>query len=246
MSSAAAPSEIWLDTAAVSRPPSSSGFSVAIFSSEVSRRGPSSTANSPNGDDLAVEALLVDGADGAAGGSRGRRPPSSCARDVPLLGDHLGAAGTATRPGRRSAPASPCAPAKGCSKPNGCGHRHRRRRWGSRSCSARRRRRPGPACRSSRPAPRSAPPAATSRTGGRPSCRAPLRAGPPTSQQVRAMSPACGPMVSRQPKTTSSTARGSMPARAIERLEHVRAEVGRVDLGERARRACPRACERRR
>jgi hypothetical protein len=37
---------------------------------------------------------------------------------------------------------------------------------------------------------------------------------PAASQQVRAMSPACGPIVSTHPKTTSSTAAGSMPVRS--------------------------------
>jgi hypothetical protein len=48
-SSAAAPSEICDATAAVSRPPSVSVGSCAIFSSEVPRRGPSSTDASPSG-----------------------------------------------------------------------------------------------------------------------------------------------------------------------------------------------------
>lgn len=38
---------------------------------------------------------------------------------------------------------------------------------------------------------------------------------PAASQAVRAMSPACGPTVSRQPNTTSSTAAGSTPDRSI-------------------------------
>ena len=46
ISSAAAPSEIWLDSAAVIVPPSRSGLSAAIFSSVVSRRGPSSLVTS--------------------------------------------------------------------------------------------------------------------------------------------------------------------------------------------------------
>ncbi len=41
---------------------------------------------------------------------------------------------------------------------------------------------------------------------------------PAASQAVRAMSPACGPMASRQPMTTSSTAPGSMPVRSISAL----------------------------
>jgi hypothetical protein len=37
---------------------------------------------------------------------------------------------------------------------------------------------------------------------------------PAASQQVRAMSPACGPRASTQPNTTSSTAAGSTPVRS--------------------------------
>ena len=48
-STAVAPSEIWLDTAAVSRPPGISVGSLAIFSRLVSRRGPSSFLTSPYG-----------------------------------------------------------------------------------------------------------------------------------------------------------------------------------------------------
>ncbi len=48
MSSAAEASAIWLDTAAVTRPPSCRVFSVAIFS-RVDSRGGSSTAKSPTG-----------------------------------------------------------------------------------------------------------------------------------------------------------------------------------------------------
>ena len=40
---------------------------------------------------------------------------------------------------------------------------------------------------------------------------------PAASQQVRAMSPACGPIVSTQPKITSSTAAGSKPVRCDQR-----------------------------
>ena len=52
-----------------------------------------------------------------------------------------------------------------------------------------------------------------------PHCRSTVTPGtasgrPAASQAVRAMSPACGPIVSTQPNTTSSTASGSMSARA--------------------------------
>jgi hypothetical protein len=44
---AAAPSQFWLDVAAVTRPSGSSGRSAAIFSSDVSRRGQVSVATAP-------------------------------------------------------------------------------------------------------------------------------------------------------------------------------------------------------
>ena len=56
---------------------------------------------------------------------------------------------------------------------------------------------------------------------------------PADSQAVRAMSSACAPTWSTQPKITSSTAR--VDRRPLhERPQHVRAEVGRVDLAEAA------------
>ena len=112
------------------------------------------------------------------------------AADVPLLGDHLGRAEladllvavplAASRATRRTAwrsrtagrPASP-------------------RRSGWRTCSARRRRRRGPGCRTSRPGPRSAPPAGTSRTAGRWSRPARGRAArPPARRCARRRRPA--------------------------------------------------------
>ena len=48
-SSAAEASAIWLDSAAVTSPPSRSGFSPAILAAEVSRRGHSSVVTSPYG-----------------------------------------------------------------------------------------------------------------------------------------------------------------------------------------------------
>ena len=52
-----------------------------------------------------------------------------------------------------------------------------------------------------------------------PHCRSTVTPGtasgsPAASHAVRAMSPACGPMVSTQPNTTSSTASGSTPVRS--------------------------------
>ena len=46
------------------------------------------------------------------------------------------------------------------------------------------------------------------------------------------MSPACGPIVSTQPKTTSSTMSGSIRFRSTIRLRTWRAEVGGMDAGE--------------
>ena len=189
-----------------------SGCSVAIFSSEVSRRGPSSCVTPSSGTISRVEAALVDGAERALVALE-RERLHVVARDVPLLGDHLGAAelrhllravarDPALRAGERIGEAERLA------------GDHRRRDRDHGSCSARRPRRRGRWCRSSPPARRSAPPAATSRTGGRSWCRARAPGSPAASQQVRAMSPACGPIVSTQPKTTSSTAAGSMPVRS--------------------------------
>ena len=83
------------------------------------------------------------------------------------------------------------------------------------SCSRRRPRRPGPGCRTARPGRRSGPPAATSRTAGRWSRRAPISGSPADSHAVRAMSIACGPACETQPMITSSTAAGSTPVRSI-------------------------------
>src|SRR6266540_6139768 len=59
-SSAAAPSEIWLETAAVILPPSRSGSSWASFSLLLSGRGPSSAVTSPYGDVTADEGPRPD------------------------------------------------------------------------------------------------------------------------------------------------------------------------------------------
>ena len=148
----------------------------------------------------------------------------SCARDAPLLGDHLGRRGTATRSACRSAPFHPLRARERVLE----AERLRRRVIAApigimlMFCT------PPATTRSLRPAHHRLrrevdAPAATSRTAGRPSRRAPRPGGRPTSQHVRAMSPACGPMVSTQPKMTSSTARGSILRALDERLEHVRA-----------------------
>ena len=95
---AAEPSTIELEFPAVTTPSAlKAGWSDASFSSEVSRRGVSSTAKSTTAppapdldrDDLALEPALVD---------RGDRAPvrlervlvQRLAREVPLLGEHLG------------------------------------------------------------------------------------------------------------------------------------------------------------
>ena len=72
-----------------------------------------------------------------------------------------------------------------------------------------------------------------------PHCRSTVTPGtasgrPAASQAVRAMSPACGPTVSTQPNTTSSTSAGSAWARSSTRRDDVRAQVGRVRGGEAA------------
>ena len=92
ISSAAAPSEIWLASAAVMRPPvGAAARSAAIFSSDVSRRGPSSARDAAVRRDLPLEPALVDGADGAPVALQ-RELLHVVAADAPLLGDHLGAA----------------------------------------------------------------------------------------------------------------------------------------------------------
>ena len=242
---AAAASEIWLDTAAVRRPPSTSGGRLAIFSS-----------------DRAAARAFVDGDATERQRSRARSGLRRCAviarvwlssanclhllaGDVPLLGDHLGAAELRHLLGAVAARASP---------PN---------------------RRTGPRSRAARPASIAdeigimlmfcTPPATTTSVVplitacaakctaccDEPHCRSTVVPGtssgsPAASQQVRAMSPACGPMVSTQPNTTSSTASGSMPVRSTSAVDRVGAEVGGVDRPPARRPACPRGCGRRR
>ena len=91
MSSAAAPSEICEAVAAVTAQPSRSGLSPAIFSSEVSRRGPSSVVTPATGRDLAGEPALVDGADRALVALQ-RELFELAAAQPPLLADQLGPA----------------------------------------------------------------------------------------------------------------------------------------------------------
>ena len=81
-----------------------------------------------------------------------------------------------------------------------------------------------------------------------PHCRSTVTPGtasgrPAASQAVRAMSPACGPTVSTQPNTTSSTATGSAGA-GQQRRDDVRAEVGRVRAGQAAAAAGDRGAHR--
>ena len=79
-----------------------------------------------------------------------------------------------------------------------------------------------------------------------PHCRSMVTPGtssgsPAASQHVRAMSPACGPTVSTQPKTTSSTAAGSTPSGPS--VPSARARRGRRGARRRARRcACRPGC----
>ena len=72
----------------------------------------------------------------------------------------------------------------------------------------------------------------SSRTGGRSVVPGTSSGSPAASQQVRAMSPACGPMVSTQPKHDVLD-RGRVDAGAVDqRRMRVRAEVGRVHLAQ--------------
>ena len=78
-----------------------------------------------------------------------------------------------------------------------------------------------------------------------PHCRSTVTPGtasgrPAASQAVRAMSPACGPTVSTQPKTTSSTASGSVLRAGEQGGDDVRAEIGRVRGGQAAAAAADR------
>ena len=90
-SSAAAPSEIWLETAAVMRPPSRRGLSSANFSFVLSRSG------TLVGDHSGVRRDLVGEPSGVRSGERSAMTLEcellhGVAGDAPLLGDHLGAA----------------------------------------------------------------------------------------------------------------------------------------------------------
>ena len=72
-----------------------------------------------------------------------------------------------------------------------------------------------------------------------PHCRSMVTPGtwsgsPATSHAVRATSPACEPMVSQQPRITSSTAPGSTPVRSISALIVCAARSAECTLGERA------------
>ena len=126
-----AASEIWLLTAAVSRPPSTSVFS----DGHLLQRGAAARAL-VGGDllagevdvrhDLALEAALVD---------RGERPLVAGERellhvfagDVPLLGDHLGAAELRDLLVAVALAPADASPENGSVKPNCCGDRHRAR-----------------------------------------------------------------------------------------------------------------------
>ena len=207
-------SEIWLATAAVTRPPSTSGLRLFILSMSGSRRGPSSTATSPSGAISRLEAALVDGLDGAAVALEGEGL-HVLAGDVPLLGDHLGRAeladllvAVALDPARRLG--------ERVGEAELLADEHRRARSGSALmfCT------PPATTRSLVPL-MTAWAAKCTACCDEPHWRSMVVPGtssgrPAASQQVRAMSPACGPMVSTQPKMTSSTARG-IDAGAVER-----------------------------
>ena len=119
-------------------------FSAAIFSSVVSRRGPSSCVDAVERRDLALEAALVDGAE---------RPPVRLegellhllAGDAPLLARSSRRRGTGEISCVAVALDPALGPRTGSAKPDCQPAMHRRARSGSCSCSARRRRRRGPA-----------------------------------------------------------------------------------------------------
>ena len=217
ISSAAAASEIWLDTAAVMRPPSRSVFSVAIFSSEVSRRGPSSARDAVARRRSRARSVPRRWRGWRGGDSSSANCSMSSRRDAPLLGDHVGGAelrhllgAVALLPARRAG--------EGIRKAERLRQRSSPRRSGSGSCSARRRRRSRRWCRSSPPAPRSARPAATSRTADRWWCPARRRAARrPASRCGRCRRPAgrwCRRSRRRRPRPRA----GSMPVRSMSAL----------------------------
>ena len=240
MSSAADASEIWLDTAAVSRPPSTSVGSERIFS-QLGSRGPSSNVHSPSGTISLLEAAL------------GARPQRALVRldrerlhvvagDVPLLGDHLGAAELrdllvavarlpARRPGERRLVNPNGSPASIADDDRDLAHVLHAA--GDDEVAA---------CPTSR-----ACAAKCTACCDEPHCRSTVVPGtssgkPATSQQVRAMSPACGPM--RVDAAEHDVVdRGRVDAGALdERLDRVGAEVGGVDLRQAAAAPPDRAC----
>ena len=168
------------------------------------------------------------------------------AGDVPLLGDHLGAAelrdllvAVARHPARR--------PGERVGEAELLGRRViADADRDLRSCSARRRRRRGRRCPHI-----TACAAKCTACCDEPHCRSTVVPGtssgsPAASQQVRAMSPACGPIVSTQPKTTSSTAAGSMPVRSTSALIECAPRSAGCTAASAAAALADRACGRRR
>ena len=196
-------------------PPSMTGFSAAIFSRVVSRRGPSSTVTVAVRPRSPARSGPRRWPAPPAGASAARTPPWSC-RVMPHFPAIISAPCELVRPaGRRTGPASPRCPrtgprsARAARRPAG-----RRRRSGSCDMFW-----TPPATTRSWVPDSTACAAKCTACCEEPHCRSTVTPGtssgsPAASQQVRAMSPACGPTVSRQPKTTSSTAAGSTPERA--------------------------------
>ena len=176
---------------------------------------PSSTL--AEGHDLVLEATLVDGRERARVALE-REALHVLAARCPTSRRSSRRRGTARPPGCRSAPTQPFEPENGIVEAERLGQRSWPTRSGSGSCSARRRRRPGRWCRSSRPGPRSAPPAGTSRTGGRWSRPARARAGPRRASRCGRCRRPAGRWCRQQPKITSSTAPGSTPVRSTSAL----------------------------
>ena len=183
--------------------------------------GPSSVVTS-TGHDLALEAPLVGGARGVPVRLRPRTRRSPRARSP-------------TSP-RSARPRCPAARGPG-SAPSSSGRTARcraasMRPSGRASCARRRRRSRRRTRRPSHPAPRSARPAATSRTGGRRSCPTTVSGNPAASAALRPTLMAWSPTCMTQPMITSSTSAGIEVVALDERAQRVRGEVDRVPVLE--------------
>ena len=98
------------------RPPCCSGCSVAIFSSEVSRRGGLVVLDAGDRRDFVAEAACIDGGNRFRVAGGGERLHVRAA-DMPALGDHFGTVELADLGRRHSGVRQPSEPPNGSSKP---------------------------------------------------------------------------------------------------------------------------------